>query len=97
LVFPAPGGSPIRPAWLTDAFMDRVVWQKFEPRIRLRDPWHTCATQMLRAGINPKNVSERLGHAGIAITLDTYSHMLPGMQRDAIAALAGALESAARK
>jgi len=70
------------------------VWQKFEPRLRLHDLRHTHATQLLRAGVHPKIVSERLGHAGIAITLDTYSHMLPGMQRDAIATLAKALDRA---
>ena len=38
---------------------------------------------MLKAGVHPKVVSERLGHASIAITLDTYSHVLPGLQQDA--------------
>jgi integrase len=38
---------------------------------------------LLQAGINPKIVSERLGHATIVLTLDTYSHVLPNMQRDA--------------
>ncbi len=42
---------------------------------------------MLRAGVNPKVVSERLGHATVSITLDTYSHVLPDMQREAAAAL----------
>jgi integrase len=94
LVFTAPDGTPMRPGKATDIFMDRVVWQKFEPRLRLHDLRHTHATQLLRAGVHPKIVSERLGHAGIAITLDTYSHMLPGMQRDAVATLAKALDRA---
>ena len=38
---------------------------------------------MLKAGIHPKIVSERLGHANISITLDTYSHILPGLQERA--------------
>lgn len=46
---------------------------------------HTCATLLLQAGVNPKIVSERLGHAGIRITLDVYSHVLPGMQDEATA------------
>jgi len=44
---------------------------------------HTHATLMLKAGVHPKIVSERLGHASIAITLDTYSHVLPGLQEAA--------------
>ena len=51
----------------------------------------TAATVMLGAGIHPKVVSERLGHATIAITLDTYSHVLPDMQREAAAAMDGIL------
>jgi len=41
------------------------------------------ATLLLSKGVNPKIVSERLGHASIALTLDTYSHVLPTMQKDA--------------
>jgi integrase len=46
----------------------------------------TCAThttQLLKAGVHPKVISERLGHASIGITLDTYSHVMPGMQVEA--------------
>jgi len=50
---------------------------------RFHDLRHTAATLMLVSGVHPKIVSERLGHATIAITLDTYSHVLPDMQRDA--------------
>ena len=49
----------------------------------LRDLRHTHATQLLKAGVHPKVVSERLGHASIGITLDTYSHVMPGMQDEA--------------
>jgi integrase len=51
--------------------------------IRLYDLRHTCATLLLLADINPKIVQERLGHASVQITLDTYSHLLPTMQRRA--------------
>lgn len=51
--------------------------------IRLYDLRHSCATLLLAAGENPKIVSERLGHASVAITLDTYSHVLPSMQQGA--------------
>jgi integrase len=53
------------------------------PDIRLYDLRHTCATLLLAAGENPKVVSERLGHASIVLTLDTYSHVLPTMQKSA--------------
>jgi integrase len=50
---------------------------------RFHDLRHTHATHLLIAGVHPKVVSEQLGHSSVAITLDTYSHMLPGMQEDA--------------
>jgi integrase len=53
------------------------------PRIRLHDLRHTHATLMLAQGTHPKIVSERLGHSGIGITLDVYSHVLPGLQAEA--------------
>ncbi|MSQ36147.1 MAG: hypothetical protein EXR63_03260 [Dehalococcoidia bacterium] len=59
--------------------------------VRFHGLRHTAATLMLRAGVHPKIVSERLGHATIAITLDTYGHVVPDMQRDAAAALDGVL------
>jgi integrase len=51
--------------------------------LRVHDLRHTHATLMLKAGIHPKIVSERLGHASVSITLDTYSHVLPGLQEEA--------------
>jgi len=53
------------------------------PRIRLHDLRHGWATLALQAGIHPKVVQERLGHANIAITLDTYSHVVAGLHEDA--------------
>jgi integrase len=55
------------------------------PTIRFHDLRHTHATLMLGAGVHPKVVQERLGHTSIQITLDTYSHVMPGMQADAAA------------
>jgi integrase len=49
------------------------------PNIRLHDLRHTCATLLLSKGVHPKLVQELLGHVTISITLDTYSHVLPGM------------------
>jgi integrase len=57
------------------------------PTIRLHDLRHTCATLLLSKNFNPKIVSEVLGHATVAITLDTYSHVLPNMQGGAARAL----------
>ena len=81
LVLPAPGGGP----WWPSNF-DRI-WRRFKKKqslaIRFHDLRHTHATQLLRAGVNIKVISERLGHASIGITLDTYSHVMPGMQEEA--------------
>ena len=54
------------------------------PQIRLYDCRHTHATLLLHAGVHPKVVQERLGHASIKITLDTYSHVVPSMQDEAV-------------
>ena len=57
------------------------------PQIRFHDLRHTCATLLLTEIVNPKVVSEMLGHSNIAIILDTYSHVLPNMQESAAAAM----------
>ena len=54
------------------------------PAIRFHDLRHTAATLLLAQGVHPKIVQERLGHSQISMTLDTYSHVLPSMQRDAV-------------
>jgi hypothetical protein len=54
-----------------------------KPHIRFHDLGHTHASLMLKSGIHPKIVSERLGHASVAFTLDTYSHVVPGLQEAA--------------
>ena len=58
------------------------------PRIRLHDLRHTHATILLRDRENVKVVSERLGHANVTVTLTTYSHVMPGDQRQAAARFA---------
>jgi hypothetical protein len=82
LVFCRDDGEALRPRSFSRAF-DRHVATAELLRIRLHDLRHTWATLALSAGVHPKIVSERLGHATIAITLDTYSHVSPGMQQDA--------------
>ena len=82
LVFSHPDGAPLRPASLTRASR-RIARSLGLDGIRLHDLRHAHATLMLQQGIHPKIVSERLGHSSIAITLDTYSHVLPGLQEAA--------------
>ena len=57
------------------------------PQIRFHDLRHTCATLLLTRNVHPKYVQELLGHANIAITLDTYSHVMPGMGNHAARAI----------
>ncbi len=82
LVFGHPDGSPWDPASVTHAFV-RIARRTGLRGIRLHDLRHTHASLMLKQGVHPKVVSERLGHATISITLDTYSHVLPGLQEAA--------------
>lgn len=82
LMFTREDGEPIHPAWLTRAFQQRAAAAGV-PKIRFHDLRHTHATVMLQAGIHPKVVSERLGHATVSVTLDTYSHAVPSLQEDA--------------
>ena len=77
----------MRPQSVSRAF-DRAIAAAKLPRIRLHDLRHTHASLALAAGINPKVVSERLGHATISITLDTYSHAIPAMQEEAATLIA---------
>lgn len=81
-VFAHVNGSPLDPDVVTHAFA-KVVRRAGLPHMRLHDLRHSHATLMLKQGVHPKVVSERLGHAKIAITLDTYSHVLPGLQEEA--------------
>ncbi len=81
LVFPGLDGRPWHPDLFTSGFHDLTL--RAGLRVRLHDLRHTHATQLLKAGIHPKVVSERLGHSTIGITLDIYSHVLPGMQEEA--------------
>jgi len=96
LVVAGPDGRVVIPDHLTKFFGRRV--RALGMRLRFHDLRHTHATQLLRQGVHPKIVSERLGHSTVAITLDTYSHVLPGMGEDAArlidASLRTALEAA---
>jgi len=79
LVFSQPDGRPLRPNTITRAWKSIAIRAGVKV-IRLHDARHTHASLMLKQGIHPKVVQERLGHASIQITLDTYSHVAPGLQ-----------------
>lgn len=64
------------------------------PEVRFHDLRHTCATLLLLADVNVKVVSERLGHASIELTLNTYSHVLPTMQKKAAEKMTGIFDAA---
>ncbi len=82
LVFSHLDGKPLDPGVVSHTFA-KVLKKAGLPHIRFHDLRHSHATLLLKAGVHPKIVSERLGHANIGITLDTYSHVLPGLQERA--------------
>ncbi|MCH7667580.1 MAG: tyrosine-type recombinase/integrase [Acidobacteria bacterium] len=84
-------GAPWRPDSLTKTFLKTARATEL-PRTDVRGLRHAHATAMLRAGVHPKVVQERLGHSSIAVTMDIYSSVLPGMQREAIDRLASMME-----
>ena len=86
-------GSPVQPSNLGQHFQ-RLVQRSGLPRIRFHDLRHTHATLALSAGVHPKIVSERLGHASTSFTLDIYSHSTPSMQEHAAHAIASLLSAA---
>ncbi|MFC2056662.1 tyrosine-type recombinase/integrase [Chloroflexota bacterium] len=81
-VFARSDGTLPDPHHISKVFKN-IITKAGLKRIRLHDLRHTRATLLLQAGVHPKIVSERLGHASVAITLDLYSHVLPGMQEKA--------------
>lgn len=92
LICARPDGTPWPPDQLSTAFA-ALVRRSGMVHFRFHDLRHSHATQLLKQGIHPKIVSERLGHSNIGITLDTYSHVLPGMQEDAVIGLDASLRS----
>jgi integrase len=87
LVFPNSVGNPIDVPSLLQRGYVRIVKQAGLPPIRFHDLRHTAATLLLLKGVHPKKVSELLGHASVAITLTTYSHVLPSLSRDTASAM----------
>lgn len=79
-VFLSKAGTPILADNLCRHHFKPALKRAKLPNIRLYDLRHTMATALLVAGVNPKIVSERLGHSSIVLTLDKYSHVIPGLQ-----------------
>ncbi|KPV41987.1 site-specific integrase [Alicyclobacillus ferrooxydans] len=82
LVIARVDGRPVNTRTFDDAWY-RSLERADVPKIRFHDLRHTHASLLLQQGVHPKIVSERLGHSNINITLDTYSHVLPGLQQKA--------------
>ena len=80
LLFRARRGGPIRESRFAQDHFKPLLKSAELPAIRLYDLRHTAATISLIAGVSPKVISEQLGHASVAFTLDVYSHILPHMQ-----------------
>lgn len=81
LIFADLDGNSLNPDTITPAFTK--IAKRAGYKLRFHDLRHTHATLMLKSGIHPKIVSERLGHATVAFTLDTYTHVVPGLQEAA--------------
>ena len=90
LVFPSTVGTPMSGGNLNRSFK-ATLRRAGLPAARFHDLRHTCATLLLRQGVNPKYVQELLGHADISLTLNTYSHVLPDMGDAAAGAMYAAL------
>jgi integrase len=91
LVFASESGSLINPSNLRQRSFAPLLKRADLPQITFHDLRHTCASLLFQKNIHPKFVQELLGHASVAITLDTYSHMLPGMGSEAAEAIANVL------
>ena len=84
LVFANVEGGPLMPHNLIVRHFKPILKKaELSESLRLYDLRHSCATLLLEAGENPKVVSERLGHSSVVMTLDTYTHVLPSMQKSA--------------
>ena len=96
LVFASVEGKPIDPGVLSHTF-GRIAKQAGLKGVRFHDLRHTFASLMLLRGAKPKVISEALGHASVAFTMDVYSHIIEGMQSDAMALLDEVLPAGVNK
>jgi integrase len=91
LVFTTEAGTPINPSNLRQRSLAPLLKRAGLPKITFHDLRHTCSSLLFQKNVHPKLVQELLGHASVAITLDTYSHMLPGMGSEVVDAMGEAL------
>jgi len=91
LIFSTQAGTPINPTNLRKRSLEPLLRKAGLPKIRFHDLRHTCATLLLGQNVHPKYVQELLGHATVAITLDTYSHFIPSMGTQTARAMEDAL------
>jgi integrase len=91
LVFAGARGGIINPSNLRNRSFAPLLAKAGLPRITFNDLRHTCASLLFQQNVHPKFVQELLGHASVSITLDTYSHMLPGMGGETAVAMDEAL------
>jgi integrase len=96
LVIAHPDGSMVTPIYISQLW-GRKIADTGLTRLRFHDLRHAHATHLLANGVHPKVASERLGHSKVGITLDLYSHVIPGMQEDAAAMVDRALAAAREK
>ena len=82
-MFAKADGSPMSPSTVSHAFLDLRRKLGLEG-VHLHSLRHTHATLLMKGGENPKAVQERLGHSSIAVTMDIYSHVVPGIQELAV-------------
>jgi len=85
-VFCTSHGTHLGPNHVVEEFK-KLLKQAGLPDIRFHDLRHSAASLLLSLGVHPKVVQELLGHTQIGITMDVYSHLLPGMQKDAMSKL----------
>jgi integrase len=96
LVIAHADGSVVQPIYISQHW-SRTIRKTRLAHLRFHDLRHAHATHLLANGVHPKVASERLGHSKVGITLDLYSHVIPGMQEDAAAMVEAALKSAMEK
>jgi integrase len=89
-------GSLWKPSAFTSSYFSFLARRNF-PRVSFHNLRHSHVSQLLRAGISPKVISERLGHSKVGFTLHTYAHLLPGMQEEAASRIDSVLRAAMEK
>jgi integrase len=93
LVFTTRQGKPLLARNVFRAFQ-RVLTKAGIPHQRFHDLRHTCATLLLAQGIHPRVVMEMLGHSQISLTMNTYSHVVPALQKEAASRMDDILQDA---